>query len=508
MLQLSSFSFFLSLLLFLFILVKLTSNRYGTKRFNLRLPPGPKKLPVIGNLHQMFGEPPHHRLTYLAKTYGPVFHLQLGQLPIITISTPEAAKEVLKTQELTFADRPQFQVAKMTSYDNSSMVFAPYGEYWRQIRKICVLELLSVKRVRSFTWARDVEVNNLIKHIESASGLPLNLSEKIFACTNSIVCKAAFGQNCKQQDELISSLQEAMRMAGGFGLAEVFPSLRFLMYINGMKYKLAKIKRKYDEILNTILADHKRQRPKCLARPEDSPDKEDLVDVLLRLQESNEIGFHLTMDNIKGVILEMIGGGSETSSTTLIWAMSEMLKNPKVMARAQNEIRRILKGKDRVRESDMEELDYLKCVIKETLRMHPPAPLIPRTAREGCKVEGYDIPMNSRVLINAYAMGRDPSYWTNPDKFEPERFIKSSVDYKGVHYQFLPFGSGRRVCPGIAFATAGVELILASLLYHYDWKPANGQASEQIDMTEVFGATVGRKDDLYVIASPWSLISA
>ncbi|XP_030516373.2 premnaspirodiene oxygenase-like [Rhodamnia argentea] len=502
MLQLSAFSLFFSLLLFLFLLVKLISNRHGTKRFNLRLPPGPKKLPVIGNLHQMFGELPHHRLTSLAKTYGPVFHLQLGELPMAVISTPEVAKEVLKTQELTFAEKPLLQVAKITSYENSSMIFAPYGEYWRQLRKICVLELLSVKRVRSFTWARDVEVNNLIKHIESSSGLPLNLSEKIFACINSIICKAAFGQNCKQQDELISSIQEVVRLGSGLSLAELFPSLPFLVYINGMKYKLDKVKQKYDEILNTILADHKMQREQCLAKPEDTQDKEDLVDVLLRLQESDEIGFHLTTDNIKAVILDMIGAGSETSSSTIIWAMSEMLKNPKVMAKAQNEIRRVLKGKDRVRESDIEEFDYLKCVIKETLRMHPPGPLIPRTARAGCKVDGYDIPMNSRVLINVHAIGRDPRYWTNPEKFEPERFIESSVDYKGMHYQLLPFGSGRRVCPGIAFASAGFELILASLLYHYDWKPANGQAPEQLDMTEVFGATVGRKDDLYAIASP------
>ncbi|XP_056161718.1 premnaspirodiene oxygenase-like [Syzygium oleosum] len=507
MLQLSAFSFILSLSLFLFILIKVISSRHGTKGFNLRLPPGPKKLPLIGNLHQMFGELPHHRLNKLAKTYGPVFYLQLGELPVVTISSPEAAKEVLKTQELAFANKPPFPVAELTSYDNSSVFFAPYGEYWRQLRKVCVLELLSVKRVRSFTWAREEEVNSLVKYIGSSLGLPLNLSARIFACTNSIICKAAFGQRCKQQDEFISTLEEALRLASGFGLAELFPSLWFLIYINGMKFKLDKIKRKYDEILNTILADHKMQREQCSVRPEDASDKEDLVDVLQRLQESDEIGFHLTTDNIKGVILDIIAAGSETSSTMLIWAMSEMLKSPKVMAKAQNEIRQVLKGKDRVQESDIEELHYLKCIIKETLRMHPPGPLIPRAPREGCKVNGYDIPMNSRVIINAYAIGRDPRYWTNPEKFEPERFVESSADYKGMHYQFLPFGSGRRICPGIAFAAASIELILASLLYHYDWKLANGQALEQLDMTEVLGATAGRKDDLYVIASPCALIS-
>ncbi|KAL3742660.1 hypothetical protein ACJRO7_018041 [Eucalyptus globulus] len=508
MLQLSVFSFILLLLLFLFFLIRVISSRHGTKGCNLKLPPGPKKLPLLGNLHQMFGELPHHRLTDFAKTYGPVFYLQLGEIPVITICTPEAAKEVLKTEELTFADRPPFPAAEMTSYVGSSLFFSPYGEYWRQLRKICVLELLSVKRVRSFAWVREEEVSNLVKYIKSSSGLPLNLSEKIFACTNSIICKAAFGHKCKQQDEFISSLQESIKLVSGFGPAELFPSLRFLFYINGMKFKLDKIKRKYDEILNIILADHKIQREQCLNRPEDTSGKEDLVDVLQRLQESNEIGFHLTTDNIKGVILDIIAAGSETSSTVLIWAMSEMLKNPNVMAKAQDETRRVLKGKDRVQESNIEKISYLKCVINETLRMHPPAPFIPRAPREECKINGYDIPMNSRVLINAYAIGRDPRYWTNPEKFEPERFFESSVDYKGLHHQFLPFGSGRRICPGISFATASVELILASLLYHYDWKLANGQTPEQLDMTEVFGATVGRKDDLYVIASPCSLISA
>lgn len=502
MLEFSTFFFILSSFLFLLILInKLVFNRPATKGSNLKLPPSPKKLPVIGNLHQMIGELPHHRLSKLGKIYGPVFYLQLGELSVVTITTPEAAKEVLKTQELTFSDHPPYPVAQMVSYENSSMFFAPYGELWRQIRKICVLELLGVKTVRSFQSIRHEEVSNLIGHIESSSGLPFNLSKKIFACMNCIVSKASFGQLCEQQDEFLSSLHEGLRLAGGFGIAEVFPSLRILHYISGVKLKINKIKRTYDKILNSILADHKMQR-KHLGGQAGTPEKEDLVDVLLRLQESNEMGFHLTTDNIKGIILEMIGAGTDTSSAMIEWAMSEMLKNPKVMSKAQNEIRQVLKGKDLIQESDIRELHYLKCIIKETLRMHPSAPLIPRTPRQGCKVNGYDIPLNSRVLIHAYAIGRDPRYWTNPEKFEPERFIESSVDYKGMHYQLLPFGSGRRTCPGMAFATASIEIILASLLYHFDWKLANGQEPEQLDMTEVFGPTIKRKDDLYVIASP------
>ncbi|KAF8016163.1 hypothetical protein BT93_H1624 [Corymbia citriodora subsp. variegata] len=495
MLQFSTFSFILSSFLLLLILInKVIFNRPSTKGSDLKLPPGPRKLPVIGNLHQMIGELPHHRLNKLGKIYGPIFFLQLGKLPVITITTPDAAEEVLKTQELAFSDHPH-------------IFFAPYGELWRKIRKICELELLGVKTVRSFKSIRQDEVSDLIAYIESSSGLPFDLSKRISACMNRIVSKACFGQTCKQQDEFISSLYEAMKLAGGFGLAEVLPPLRILYYLSGMKLKINKFKRKFDEILNAILADQKMQR-EHLGGQARMPDKENLVNVLLRLQESNEIGFHLTTDNIKGIILELISAGTESSSTTVEWAMSEMLKNPNVMAKAQNEIRQVLKGKDRVQESDIKELNYLNCIIKETFRMHPPPPFIPRAPRQGCKINGYDIPMNARVLIHAYAIGRDPRYWTNPEKFEPERFMESSVDYKGMHYQLLPFGSGRRICPGMAFATASVELILASLLYHFDWNLPSGQALEQLDMTEVFGAAVGRKDHLYVIASPCTSISA
>lgn len=184
--------------------------------------------------------------------------------------------------------------------------------------------------------------------------------------------------------------------------------------------------------------------------------------------------------------------------------MSELLKNPQVMAKAQAEVREALKGKDRVQDSDLEDLKYLKSVVKETLRLHPPVQLVPREAREACKIRGYDIPAKSRVLIHAGAFGRDPNYWEDPEKFEPGRFLESSVDFIGTHHHFLPFGFGRRVCPGIAFAMVNIELLLALLLYHFDWALPNGQTPEELDMTEAYAATVKRKSDLYVVATPHS----
>ena len=184
--------------------------------------------------------------------------------------------------------------------------------------------------------------------------------------------------------------------------------------------------------------------------------------------------------------------------------MSELLRNPRVMAKAQNEVRQILKGRRNVDETDIQKLDYLKLVVKETLRLHPPGALYPRESREKCEINGYEIPSNTKVIINAWAIGRDPAYWIDADCFHPERFQGSSVDFKGTNFEFIPFGSGRRICPGISYAIANVELVLSQLLHHFTWKLPTKINPEEIDMSESFGLSCRRRNDLYLIATPWT----
>lgn len=156
--------------------------------------------------------------------------------------------------------------------------------------------------------------------------------------------------------------------------------------------------------------------------------------------------------------------------------------------------------KGRVDENCINELKYLKSVVKETLRLHPPAPLLlPRECGQACEIQGYHIPAKSKVIVNAWAIGRDPRYWSEPERFYPERFIDSSIDYKGGNFEYIPFGAGRRICPGTTFGLINVEVALASLLYHFDWNLPNGMKCEELDMTEQFGATIRRKDDLFLI---------
>ncbi|KAJ4793943.1 hypothetical protein LUZ62_045189 [Rhynchospora pubera] len=228
-----------------------------------------------------------------------------------------------------------------------------------------------------------------------------------------------------------------------------------------------------------------------------------LLKVLLRSHDNEILANPLDMESIKAIILDLFGAGSDTSTTTLEWAMPELLKNPTVMVKAQSEVRRLLEGSTTVSESDLDKLQYLHLVIKETLRLHPAGPLLlPRECREACRVFDYDIPKGTRVLVNAWAIGRDPKYWEDPEEFKPERFMNGNIDFKDADFEFIPFGSGRRICPGMSFGLASMELILASLLYHFDWELGNGLKPEEIDMSELFGITARRKTPLLLYAVP------
>ncbi|KAI4371235.1 hypothetical protein MLD38_019497 [Melastoma candidum] len=297
------------------------------------LPPGPKQLPLIGNIHQVIGVLPHQSLASLAKKYGPLMHLQLGEVTLVVISSPDVAKEILKDQEHCFAQRPEITANEILSYANASLIL----------------------------------------------------------------------------DRIISNHEVKLRS-------------------NTATYS------------------------------------EDVVDVLLKQQQTSDLNFPITMNVIKDVIM--------------------------------SEVRAALKGKTRIKESDIQNLEYLKNIVKETLRLHPPGTLMPKEATEECTVRGYRMPRKAKVVFNLSVFGRDLEYWSDPESFKPERFEETSIDFRGGSFEYLPFGGWRRICPGINFALANIELPLAQLLYHFDWETADGKKPEELDMTESFGITSKRKNDL------------
>ncbi|XP_028789560.1 cytochrome P450 71D9 [Neltuma alba] len=490
------FSFFLFLLMVVYI-----SWRSKTKNSNSKLPPGPPKVPILGNMHQI-GAMPHQTLAKWAKQYGSLMHLKLGGLSAIVVSSPEMAKEVMKTHDIIFANRPFVLAADIITYGSKSMSFSPYGSYWRQMRKISTSELLTPKRVESFRPIREEEVSELVKEIALSEVSVINLTKKINSMAYAMTARIAFGAKSKDQEAYIGLMKETLKLVGGFSLADLYPSIGVLQVLTGLRSKAEKVHREMDRILGSIVSDHQGRD----AQTEKNYEKEeDIVDILLKLQKQNNPEHPLSDEMIKATILDIFSAGSGTSSKTIEWAMAELIKNPREMEKAQSEVRKVYEGKGSVDEASIHELKYLKSVIKETLRLHPPVPLLlPRECRERCEINGYEILPKSKVMVNVWAIGRNPEYWFESEKFYPERFVDRSVDFKGADFQLIPFGAGRRMCPGVTFGVANVELSLANLLFHFDWKMPNGENPEDLDMSESFGMSVKKKYDLELIPVKYS----
>ncbi|KAL1544074.1 premnaspirodiene oxygenase-like isoform X2 [Salvia divinorum] len=471
------------------------------KKSDVNLPPGPKKLPVIGHLH-LISNLPFRSFGDLSRQYGPIMHLKLGEVDTIVVSSPEIAKEMLKNNDPIYADRPESIAVNILWYKYEDIVFSPYGHYWRQMRKICVIELLSPKKVRSFRSIRKDEVTRFVESLRFSAGEPVNLTDMVHSVLSSIICRAAFGKVLKDKEALMRLVSVALELGTGFLLADMFPSSVIANAVSwSTKRRLMMMRSKIDAIFDDMIHEHETNRG-----GNGEFGNEDLVDVLLRVKESGEMDFPIGYGHIKAVILDMFSAGSETSSSALDWVMTELMRNPLAMAKVQAEIRQVMKGRSHtdIEEEDIQKMKYLKLVIMEAHRLHPQATVIPRKSRESCQINGYTIPAKMRVLVNAWAIQRDPKYWTDPETFKPERFLNEpTMDFAGNDTRYMPFGSGKRVCPGIAFASASVALPLAQLLHDFNWKLPHGVDAQALNMIEHFGITSCRKDKLFVIATPY-----
>ncbi|KAM7266464.1 hypothetical protein ACFE04_004361 [Oxalis oulophora] len=487
------FSYMTILIAFVFTFV--IYKRFKAINSTSKLPPGPKKLPFIGNLHLLFGKLPHHCLSDLAKIYGPIMHLQLGEISTVVVSSPEIAKEIFHYHDSNFSERPYLYSMKSITYDYSDIAFARYDNQWRQLRNICNSELLSQKRIQSFRSIRDEEYSRLVRSITSTRNSPTNIGKMLFSLSLDILTRTLLGKEFKHQEAFIYNIKEIITLMAGFSAVDVFPSIKVFHLINAVRPKFKKLHREVDEILECIIREHR-------ANMVHVDKAEDLLSVLLDIQnKSNDLNkVSLTNNIIKAVILDLYLAGSEASSTSAEWAMSELMREPRVMEKAKAEVRQVFDSEGKVEESKLNQLKYINCVIKETYRVHPLTPLlVPRESREKCEINGYEIPEKTRLLINTWAISHDAKHWTEPEIFYPERFLERQVKFGEVDYELMPFGVGRRRCPGEAYGHQAIALMLANLLFHFDWKLPNGQNPQDLDMTEVFRTTSQRKNNLVLI---------
>ncbi|CAN6363401.1 unnamed protein product [Urochloa humidicola] len=440
----------------------------------------------------------------LSRRHGPLMLLRICERVAVVASSADAAGEIF--HDAAFEQRPG-SPALDDQYSRYGMgvIFSPYGDHWRLVRRVLVAELLAARRVDEFRRIREDEAARLVSSLaySSAGGgqLPLviNVDERLEEFVADSAVRAMFGDRLPDRAAFLKMLKKALDLSSVFDLRDLFPSSR-LAWILPRNRKAERNRREAVRLMDQVLRVHEERR----ATAGDGDRERDMIDVLLRIQKEGAMGVPLTHGVIRAVMMDVFIAALDTTTSTLQWAMAELVANPRVKERAQLEIRRVLAGQDRVHEAALVDLHYLKAVIMETLRLHPISPLIPRVCLDDRKILGYHVPKGTIVVINAWAISRDPKYWQEPEKFMPERFQgeDSTVKARGLEFGFMPFGGGRRICPGISFAQINIEIALASLLYHFDWELPNGVKPEEVDMSELFGITVRRNAELLLRPIP------
>jgi cytochrome P450 len=520
----AAYTIFASLLLFLslsWISKKLYAN---TKRAAPAPPEATGAWPLLGHLHLLGGpQPAHITLGNMAEKHGPLFTMKLGVHRALIVSSCDIAKECLTTNDKAFADRPKYLAPELMGYNFAMFGFSPYGPYWRQVRKIATLELLSNHRLKMLSSVQESEVEASIKEIYDLCNNNNNNKSRVasvemrrwFADTSlNAIMRIVVGKRLseattpsedEENERLRNSIREFSLLAGEFVISDALPYLRWFDY-GGKEKAMKQTAKELDGFLEKWLEDHKLNRN--IYGDEMKVENDDFMGMMLSLlhnaeKSTNTYGF----DTInKATCLALILGGTDTTAVTLTWALSLLLNNRQVLKKAQSELDQHV-GRDRqsVKESDIKNLVYIQAIVKETLRLYPAAPLaLPHKSTDDCTVGGYHIPAGTRLFVNLAKVQRDPRVWSNPCQFEPERFLKSGssckdFDVRGQNFELIPFGSGRRACPAISFALQVMQLVLANLLHAFE---ITTPSDEAVDLSETAGLTNLKATPLHVLLTP------
>ncbi|KAG6674536.1 hypothetical protein I3842_15G047200 [Carya illinoinensis] len=450
-------------------------------------PPSPfPTLPVIGHLY-LLKKPLHRTLTTISNRYGPVVLLNFGYRPILIVSSPSAAEECFTRNDIIFANRPRLLIGKYAGYNYTTLTWSSYGDHWRNLRRISSLEILSSQRIQTLSHIRIDEVRSLISRLlRTDQKQAVDMKSTFFELTLNVIMRMIAGkrycgdrvEEAEEASKFREMVAENFRLGSVSNIEDFLPMLRWAG--NGVVKRLIKLQQKRDSLMQSLIEEHRRMRSCGAENYTKNKKNKTMIEVLLDLQEWQPE--YYKDEIIRGIMLVIIAGGTDTTSSTMEWAMSLLVNNTHVRKKVQTEIDTVV-GHDRlIDESDLPKLPYLHCIINETLRMYPPGPLlIPHESSEDCQLGGFHVQRGTTILVNMWAIHRDPNIWEDPTSFKPERFEGCEGIKDGLKFRFLPFGSGRRGCPGENFAMRMVGLALGSLLQCFEWKKIG---EEMVEMRE------------------------
>ncbi|RDX72290.1 Flavonoid 3',5'-hydroxylase, partial [Mucuna pruriens] len=471
---------------------------YFLKTNTQRLPPGPPGLPFFGNLLSL--DPDLH--TYfagLAQIHGPILKLRLGSKLAIVLTSPAVAREVLKDHDIVFANHDVPAAGRVATYGGSDIAWAPYGPEWRMLRKVCALKMLSNTTLDSVYDLRRNEIHKTVAYLYGRVGCPVNVGEQVFLTVMNVITNMMWGTAVEgaERGSLGAEFRELVakmtQLLGKPNVSDFFPGLAWLD-LQGVEKEMKALVPRFDGIFERMIG----QRRKV---EDGETERKDFLQFLLNLNEEGaDSKTPLTITHVKALLMDIVTGGTDTSSNTIEFAIAEMMFNPEIMKRVHEELE-VVVGKDNmVEEFHIHKLSYLQAVMKETLRLHPVLPLlIPHCPSETTTVGGYTIPKGTRVFVNVWAIHRDPSIWEKPLEFDPTRFLDAKWNFSGNDFNYFPFGSGRRICAGIAMAERTVLYFLATLIHLFDWTIPE---REKLDVSEKFGIVLKKKKPLVAIPTP------
>ncbi|KAI5066811.1 hypothetical protein GOP47_0017339 [Adiantum capillus-veneris] len=425
-------------------------------------------------------------------------YLRFGSIPVVVASSPAMARLILQTHGQIFAWRAQPAVP-MYLYGCKDVLFSQPGPYWKLIRQICVTDLFGSKRLEACRPMIVDEVRAMLCDIADAPD-KVHVRTKLYAATSTIISRMAIGKRLEevatqsQADpsyNIVSLLLEVIHLLGLFNVGDYIPWLAW-MDLQGCARKSKALSQKLQRVWQEVIDARRSERHH---RGHITSQEVDFLDVLLSAADRNDA--QISDHNIQSILSDIYGGGIDTSTISIEWALGELITHPLIMKRVQEELDAVVGSSRLVHESDIRQMPYLRAVVKETMRLHPVLPLlVPHMASQQCQVSGFDIPLNAQAYINIWAIGRDPTIWDRPLEFCPERFLDSNIDVRGQHFELLPFGSGRRACPGMILGLNNVQVMLANLIHVFNWT-----VEDSLSLTEKFGIVLTLADPIIGKAS-------